>query len=37
MPSVYTEMTVDVLHHGHINVIQHARQYGDVVIDLNRS
>jgi len=34
MPSVYIGMTVDVLHHGHINVIEHARQYGDVTIGL---
>ena len=34
MPSVYIGMTVDVLHHGHINVIEHARRYGDVTIGL---
>jgi phosphoenolpyruvate mutase len=34
MPSVYIGMTVDILHHGHINVIEQARQYGDVVIGL---
>lgn len=34
MPTVYIGMTADVLHHGHINVIEHARQYGDVVIGL---
>lgn len=34
MPTVYIGMTIDVLHHGHINVIEHARQYGDVVIGL---
>ncbi len=27
-------MTIDVLHHGHINIIEHARRYGDVVIGL---
>jgi phosphoenolpyruvate phosphomutase len=34
MSSVYIGMTIDVLHHGHINVIEHARQYGDVIIGL---
>jgi phosphoenolpyruvate phosphomutase len=34
MPKVYIGMTVDVLHHGHINVIEHARRYGDVMIGL---
>jgi cytidyltransferase-like protein len=34
MPTVYIGMTVDVLHHGHINVIEHARQFGDVMIGL---
>jgi phosphoenolpyruvate phosphomutase len=34
MPSVYIGMTVDVLHHGHINVIEHGRRYGDVIIGL---
>ena len=27
-------MTVDVLHHGHINILEHARQYGDVMVGL---
>ncbi len=34
MPIVYIGMTIDILHHGHINVIEHARQYGDVMIGL---
>jgi len=34
MPSVYIGMTIDILHHGHINIIEHARQYGDVMIGL---
>lgn len=34
MPTVYIGMTIDVLHHGHINVIEHARHYGDVMIGL---
>jgi len=31
---VYLGMTVDVLHHGHINIIEEARKYGDIVIGL---
>jgi phosphoenolpyruvate phosphomutase len=27
-------MTADILHHGHINVIEHGRKYGDVVVGL---
>ena len=27
MPTVYIGMTVDILHHGHVNVIEQARQY----------
>jgi phosphoenolpyruvate phosphomutase len=34
MPIVYIGMTVDVLHHGHINIISKAREYGDVTIGL---
>jgi len=34
MPTVYIGMTIDILHHGHINIIEHARQYGDVMIGL---
>jgi phosphoenolpyruvate mutase len=34
MPSVYVGMTGDILHHGHINLIERARQYGDVTIGL---
>jgi phosphoenolpyruvate phosphomutase len=34
MPNVYIGMTLDVLHHGHINVIEHARKFGDVIIGL---
>lgn len=34
MTSVYIGMTVDVLHHGHINIIEQARKYGDVIIGL---
>ena len=34
MPSVYIGMTVDVLHHGHINIINEATKYGSVIIGL---
>jgi phosphoenolpyruvate phosphomutase / 2-hydroxyethylphosphonate cytidylyltransferase len=34
MPTVYIGMTIDILHHGHVNVIEHARRYGDVMIGL---
>lgn len=32
--TVYIGMTADILHHGHINVIEAGRKYGDVVIGL---
>lgn len=32
--TVYIGMTADILHHGHINVIEIGRTYGDVVIGL---
>jgi phosphoenolpyruvate phosphomutase / 2-hydroxyethylphosphonate cytidylyltransferase len=32
--SVYIGMTVDVLHHGHINIIEQAKQYGKITIGL---
>lgn len=34
MTSVYIGMTIDILHHGHINIISRAREYGEVVIGL---
>jgi len=34
MKKVYVGMTVDVLHHGHINILEHARQYGEVTVGL---
>ena len=34
MPIVYIGMTIDILHHGHINIIEHGRKYGDVMIGL---
>jgi phosphoenolpyruvate phosphomutase / 2-hydroxyethylphosphonate cytidylyltransferase len=32
--TVYIGMTADILHHGHINVIETGRKYGDVIIGL---
>lgn len=34
MATVYVGMTVDVLHHGHINIILKAKEYGDLIIGL---
>ena len=34
MTTIYIGMTVDILHHGHINIIENARKYGDVLIGL---
>ncbi len=33
-PRVYIGMTVDIMHHGHVNVIMKAREYGDVMVGL---
>lgn len=35
MATVYVAMSADVLHHGHINIIQEAAKYGDVIIGLH--
>lgn len=34
MPTVYVGMTVDILHHGHTNIIAEARRYGEVTVGL---
>jgi phosphoenolpyruvate mutase len=34
MPTIYLGMTVDILHHGHINIISEARKHGDLIIGL---
>ncbi len=34
MSIVYVGITGDILHHGHINIIEQARQYGEVMIGL---
>ena len=31
---VYIALSVDVLHHGHINLINHAHKYGKVIAGL---
>ena len=32
--TVYLGMNLDILHHGHINIISEATKYGDVIIGL---
>jgi len=32
--TVYIGMTADILHHGHMNVIEIGRKYGEVTIGL---
>lgn len=34
MKRVYVGMSADLLHHGHINIINNARQYGEVILGL---
>jgi phosphoenolpyruvate mutase len=34
MPTIYLGMTVDLFHHGHVNIIEYAREYGDIMIGL---
>ncbi len=34
MKSIYLGMSVDVFHHGHVNIIARAREYGDIIIGL---
>lgn len=34
MPTVYLGMSVDILHHGHVNIIQEAAKYGELTIGL---
>ena len=34
MAKIYLGMTVDVFHHGHVNIIEKARGFGDVIIGL---
>ena len=31
---VYIGLSADVLHHGHINLINHAKKYGRVIVGL---
>ncbi len=32
---IYIGMTADMLHHGHINLLEEARKYGDIIIGLS--
>lgn len=34
MKTIYIGMSVDIFHHGHINIIEKAREYGDILIGL---
>ncbi len=34
MTAVYVSMTLDVLHHGHANLLQEARRHGDIIVGL---
>jgi len=34
MKKVYVGMSADLIHHGHINIIHHAKQHGDVIVGL---
>lgn len=34
MKTVYVGMTVDILHHGHINILEEARKHGKVIVGL---
>ena len=34
MKSVYLGMSMDVLHHGHVNIINEAAKYGQLTIGL---
>src|SRR3989338_4373556 len=31
---VYVGLSADLIHHGHINIINHARQYGEIIVGL---
>ncbi len=32
---VYVAMSADIIHHGHMNVLSHARKYGDIIVGLH--
>jgi phosphoenolpyruvate mutase len=34
MKKVYVGMSMDIVHHGHINIIENAREYGEVIVGL---
>ena len=31
---VYIGLTADIIHHGHINLIENAREYGEIIVGL---
>ena len=34
MKTVYVGMSIDIFHHGHINIIEQASKYGELTIGL---
>ena len=34
IPEIYVGMSVDILHHGHINILEKASSYGNVIVGL---
>ena len=34
MKKVYIALSIDIFHHGHINLINHAKKYGNVIVGL---
>jgi len=34
VPTIYVGMSVDILHHGHINILEKAASYGNVIVGL---
>ena len=34
MSIVYVSLSLDIVHHGHMNLLENARKYGDIIIGL---
>ena len=34
VPKIYVGMSVDILHHGHMNILEKAASYGNVIVGL---
>ena len=34
MPRAYLGLSLDIIHHGHINIIENASKYGEVIVGL---